>query len=262
MAAHPAHFEDEPGDSSAAHAVHFHLLGLVDFDDCEQLQRRLVYEASGNDDGHIAVILCEHPPLITIGRAGSRGHIRLTNEQLRLRRLETRWVNRGGGCLLHGPGQLAVYPIVPLRWHGWTVGDYLRRLQQAVAHTLQDLHIASVLSATDGGLWGRTGQLAACGVAVRNWMAYHGIFLNVNPSMTDFGFVDVIDPLRQVTGLKSTMGSWFAERRRALSVPHVRATLIPHLAAALGTARYYLVTGHPFLSPLRSSWRAAQHRAS
>lgn len=262
MTAPPAPNEDETGGSGATHAVHFHLLGLIDFADCEQLQRRLVYEASGSDNGQIVVILCEHPPLITIGRAGSRGHVHLTNEQLRLRRLGIRWVNRGGGCLLHGPGQLAVYPIVPLRWHGWTVGDYLRRLQQAVARTLEDLHITSDLSATDDGLWGRTGQLAACGVAVRNWMAYHGMFLNIHPSMTNFGFVDVIEPLRLATGRKTTMGSWFAERRRTLSVPHVRATLIPHLATALGTARYYVLTGHPLWSPARSAWRAAQHRAS
>jgi lipoyl(octanoyl) transferase len=262
MTVYPAPFQDESGECSAAHAVHFHLLGQVDFDDCQQLQRRMVYEAGGSDNGNIAVILCEHPPLITIGRAGSRGHIRLTNEQLRIRRLAMRWVNRGGGCLLHAPGQLAVYPIVPLRWHGWTVGQYLRRLQQAMARTLEELHIASELSASDGGLWGRTGQLAACGVAVRDWTTYHGMFLNVNPPATDFGFVDVVDPLRRLPGQKTTMGSWFAERRRALSVPHVRATLIPHLAAALGTARYYLVTGHPWLSPLRSTWRAARHRAS
>ena len=83
-----------------------------------------MYEAGGQDDGRITVLLCEHPALISVGRTGSRGHIRLTNEQLRMRQLEVRWVSRGGGCVLHGPGQIAVYPIVPLRWHGWTVGDY------------------------------------------------------------------------------------------------------------------------------------------
>ena len=76
--------------------------GCVDWADCQRLQRRLVYEAGSGDDGRIVTLLCEHPPLISVGRRGSRGHIRCTNEQLRHQRLEVRWVNRGGGCVLHG----------------------------------------------------------------------------------------------------------------------------------------------------------------
>lgn len=261
MMACPAPDRDE-ADDNQAFVAWFHLLGQVDFDTCQRLQQRIVYEAGERDDGRIVVILCEHLPLITIGRAGSRRHVRLTNEQLRARQLELRWVSRGGGCLLHAPGQLAVYPVVPLWWHGWTVGEYLRRLQQAATCALQELLAAPGLTAVDGGLWGRTGQLAACGVAVRNWTTYHGLFLNVNPPPADFSMVDVVDPLRCRPGQKTTMGSLFAERGRTLSVPRVRAVLIPHLAAALGTARYHVITGHPLLSPIRSTWRATRHRAS
>ena len=51
-----------------------YLLGTVDFDALLRLQRRLHYEISG-DRGQAALILCEHPPLITVGRHGSRAHI-------------------------------------------------------------------------------------------------------------------------------------------------------------------------------------------
>ena len=53
-------------------AVHIHLLGTVDFEDCLSLQRRLAYDALSRADGRIVVLICEHPPLITIGRGGSR----------------------------------------------------------------------------------------------------------------------------------------------------------------------------------------------
>ena len=53
-------------------AAHFHLLGCVDFEDCLSLQRRLAYDALTRGDGRIVVLICEHPPLVTIGRAGSR----------------------------------------------------------------------------------------------------------------------------------------------------------------------------------------------
>ena len=230
-------------------AVQFHLLGTVGYEESQRLQRHLVYEAGGQDDGRIVVLLCEHPRLISVGRSGSRGHIRWTNEQLRRRQLEVRWVNRGGGCVLHGPGQLAIYPIVPLAWHRWTVGEYLGRFQRALTQTLDDLAVRWETYVPSSGVWGRSGQLVACGVAVRNWIACQGAFVNVNPAMRDYGFVDAVDPLTTVAGQKSTMGSLFAERRQAVSIPKVRATLIPQLAASFGTDRYYLVTGHPLLMP-------------
>lgn len=245
-------FPDFDGaDDATRFSVQFHLLGTVPFDDILALQRRLVYEAGGREDGQITVLLCEHPALISVGRIGSRGHIRLTSEQLRNRRLEVRWISRGGGCVLHGPGQIAVYPIVPLRWHCWLVGDYLRRLRSALESTLDRLAVRYHSDCQRIGFWGRSGQLANWGIAVRNWITSHGAFVNVNPRMTHYSFVDVVDPLSVERGEKSTMGCLFAERRQAMSVPKVRATLIPELAAAFGTERYHLITGHPLLKETR-----------
>jgi lipoyl(octanoyl) transferase len=257
----PAHSQMHADGGDGAFPIQFHLLGSIDYEDCHWLQRRLVYEAGGHDDGRIITLLCEHPPLISVGRGGSRGHIRWSNEQLRRHGLDMRWVNRGGGCILHAPGQLAIYPIVPLAWHRWTVGEYLLRLQRAIVQTLEEFHVRGETYAPWAGVWGRSGQLAACGVAVRDWVTCHGAFLNVNPDMTNFHFVDVVDPLRTVAGQKSTMGSLFAERRQALSTAKVRASLIPHLAAAFGSARYYLATGHPLLLRLPGALRAT-HQAS
>ena len=67
--------------------VHIHLLGTVDFEDCLSLQRRLAYDALSRADGRIVVLICEHPPLITIGRSGSRAHVRLTGAELAQRQL-------------------------------------------------------------------------------------------------------------------------------------------------------------------------------
>ena len=49
-------------------ALEVHLLGLVDFDSAVALQERLVFDISGRDDQQGALLLCEHPPLITLGR--------------------------------------------------------------------------------------------------------------------------------------------------------------------------------------------------
>ena len=55
--------------------------------------------------------------------------MRLTGAELAQRQLAIRYIGRGGGAILHAPGQLAIYPIVPLDWHGWT----RRRVPAAIA---------------------------------------------------------------------------------------------------------------------------------
>src|SRR5205823_4765765 len=86
-----------------------YLLGTVPFEMALRLQRHLVYRVSG-DRGQGCVVLCEHPPLLTVGRQGNLAGLRCDPEELRRRGWAVRWVNRGGGCLLHAPGQLAVHP--------------------------------------------------------------------------------------------------------------------------------------------------------
>ncbi len=262
MPSFPAQFGWHVDSENEPYAVQFHLLGEVPFEDFMTLQQRLVFEASGQEDGRITVLICEHPTLISIGRTGSRGHIRLTSEQLRLRQLPVRWVSRGGGCILHGPGQIAVYPIVSLAWHGWTVGEYVRRMRGALTGLLDDLAIRYDAAESRGGIWGRSGQLVSWGVAVRQWVTSHGAHVNVNPPMTHYPFVDVVDPLRVAPGQKSTMGCLVAERRQSILVPRVRSALIPRFASALGTDRYHLFTGHPLLVPKRRTSCASQYRAS
>src|SRR5687768_1015952 len=171
--------------------VHIHLLGTVDFEDSLALQRRLAYDALTRADGRIVVLICEHPPLITIGRSGSRAQVRLTGAELAGRQLELRYISRGGGAILHAPGQLAIYPIAPLDWHGWTIGDYLRKLQQALADLLVEFKVKPVPTPGSLALAGRSGILAALGVSVRQGITMHGAFLNVNPEMRDFGRVEV-----------------------------------------------------------------------
>lgn len=222
--------------------VHIHLLGQVDYEDCLSLQRRLAYDALTRADGRIIVLICEHSPLVTIGRGGSRGHVRLTGSELVERQLEVRYVGRGGGAILHAPGQLAIYPIVPLDWQRWTVGEYLRQLQAALGRLLQEFKIQPQEVPGSFSLAGRNGVLAAVGVSVRQGVTMHGAFLNVNPDLRDFGRVEVA-PGRTMTSLLS-------HRALPTKMTKVRAALVTHLADALGLERYHLHTGHPLLAEL------------
>jgi lipoyl(octanoyl) transferase len=224
-----------------APAVQAHLLGRIDFGRCLALQQRLVQQAAAGDDGQIRLLLCEHPEIITVGRGGSPAEIQSEAGLVRSGRIDVRWVKRGGGCLVHAPGQLAVYPIVPLRWHGFSVGEYLDRFQAGVLNTLGELGIRGEGRPGRHGVWGRTGQLAAFGIAVRDWVAYHGAFINVSPSMGLFRLVDA-DPHGS-----TRMSCLVAERGQPVRMTSVRAELVRGLSEAFGCDRYHLYTGHPWL---------------
>jgi lipoyl(octanoyl) transferase len=236
-------------------AVQAYLLGLIDYADCLALQQRLVYETAGRDDGLISLLICEHPAIITIGRQGSRSHVHMSRRELTSRRLELRWVNRGGGCLLHAPGQLAVYPIVPLEWHGFRVGDYLDRLQAGLLAALADLRFQGRTCPRRYGVWGRSGQVAAMGAAVKNWTSYHGAYINVAPAMHVFRRIQS-DPEGG-----TEMTSLLAERRQPVRMSGVREALVRRLSEAFGCARYHLFTGHPLLARPRGATHESAARA-
>jgi lipoyl(octanoyl) transferase len=230
----------------SAPAMEAFFLDRLAFSRSLDLQRRLIEEVGRRDDGQIVLLLCEHHDIITVGRGGSPGDVNRQSQVLKSREIEVVYANRGGGCLLHCPGQLAIYPLVPLTWHGFTVGDFLDRLQVGIIETLDDLGIRGHIQPGRHGIWGRTGQLAAVAAAVRNWVTYYGAYLNVDPPLGLFRVVE------SDTADHTHMSSMSAERRGPVRMTTVRATLVRHLSEAFGCDRYHLFTGHPLLRTIAS----------
>jgi lipoyl(octanoyl) transferase len=226
----------------ATPTVHFHLFGQVLLEDLHNLQRRLAYECGSRDDGRITILACEHEPIITIGRAGSRADVLIAADELAHRQIEVQYVARGGGAILHGPGHLALYVIAPLARLRWTVGDYLRRLQAGLATTFDELLVRHQQRDRHFGLWGTSGLLAAFGVSVRHGVSLHGVLLNVSPEL---------QLCRKVLGVsgdpRSCLGSLLTESVSAGRMAAVRSTLIATLPAALGCETSHVCSGHPLL---------------
>jgi lipoyl(octanoyl) transferase len=225
----------------------------MEFDAVLGLQQRLVYEAAGDAEPRVTLLVCEHSPCITVGRQGSWRHIRQSARELAARSIPIRWVNRGGGCLVHQPGQLAVYPIAPLKACGLSVGGFLGRLQSAVESAISELAIVTQAIPGRFGVWGRSGQLAAVGVAVKDWVTYYGAYINVSADMNLARWVES-DPESGTCA-----SSLCAERRSPVRMPKVREAVIRHLAASLGGPRFHLHSGHPWLPG--SSSHLAERRA-
>jgi lipoyl(octanoyl) transferase len=227
--------------SPQAPPLEVYMLGLVDFDEVQQLQRRLVYELG--ERGGASLVLCEHPPTISVGRSGSRAHIVPDDAELRAMGIKVRWVNRGGGCVLHLPGQITAYVILPLAPLGLDVGRYLQGLHDALVGVLDEFELRGT---PRGGLDGvdlAHSRVASVGVAVSRWIAYHGLTLNVGSFLQPFELIEEPGfgayPVRQ-TSMES-------KRQRPAPMPKVREALIRHLEAAFGLERHHVYTHHPLI---------------
>jgi lipoyl(octanoyl) transferase len=230
---------DPPAPVRSDPTLQVYLLGAVEFESALTLQRRLAYEVAG-DRQHAALLLCEHPPLITVGREGSRAHILCEPDELRARQWEVRWVNRGGGCLLHLPGQLAVYPILALDHLCLDLPGYLERLRSVLSDTLADFSVSGASRNGPSGVWVEDRMVAAVGVAVRDWVSYYGAALNVNPALHPFRLV------RNGAG-EGPMTSLERERRGPVRPALVRQRLVEHFTARFPFERVTYFSDHPSL---------------
>jgi lipoyl(octanoyl) transferase len=225
---------------SAVSSLQVYLLGMVEFEAALAVQRRLVYEVAGNPES-AALVLCEHPHTLTIGREGSWRHVGADPLEFRSRRWPVRWVNRGGGCILQTPGQLAIYPILPLDRLGLGLRAYLDRLGEVLIDVLDDFSIRAHTRPPVPAIWVSDRPIARLGVAVRDWVSYYGAFLNINPNLDHF---------RMVHGDKET-GGWMTslerERHGPLRTSMVRERVIEYFAKQFGIAQTYLFTEHPLL---------------
>lgn len=220
--------------------LEIHLLGLLDFDAALFLQKRLVYEISGQTDRRAGLLICEHLPMITLGREGSRASLLAEPRELAARQIETRWLNRGGGAIVHGPGQLAAYPILPLDRLGVGLWEYRTRLEQAVIGMAEDVQVPAHRHPDYPGVWCRHGQFAHLGVAVRSWVSYHGVFIDVEPKVDWDQFVKPHPTQERMTSLSVQCG-------KLVSMSSVRESLARRIAEQMGYSRTHVYTGHPLL---------------
>ncbi len=133
----------------------------------DQLAERERVWAGG--DGMI--LLCEHPPVITLGRSANRANVLAPGD------VPVIQIERGGDVTYHGPGQLMVYPVVRLQ-RG--VVDFLARTAGALADACAALGVAGAEFRRDpAGLWLGDAKLAACGIHVARGVSVHGWALNV-----------------------------------------------------------------------------------
>ena len=124
------------------------------------------------------VLLLEHEPVITVGRAkNARADIQPQNP------LPTVDVKRGGDVTLHAPGQYVAYPIVQLTGARRDLLDHMRRLESGIIELLAQFGLTGQRDDRNTGVWlpdvsGEPLKICSIGIACRKWVTWHGLALN------------------------------------------------------------------------------------
>ena len=160
--------------------------GLLPYGQALKRQMALVEEriAGSSPD---RLVLLEHPPVVTMGRSGGLKDLRISKKALKQRGIDLYTVDRGGMATFHGPGQLVAYPIIKLQTKD--LHQYLYTLLHTVATILETYGLEPVFHEGRPGIWVGSSKIASVGIAVRRWVAYHGIALNVNADLQAFNLI-------------------------------------------------------------------------
>ena len=166
-------------------------LGRVPYAEALELQRHIARDRITGALAQDVLLLVEHPPVVTLGRASKEKHLISSPAFLESKGVELFEVERGGDVTFHGPGQLVGYPIIDLKRHRQDLHWYLRKIEEALINTLADYDIPAERNPTFTGVWTRGKKIASIGVHARDWVTWHGFALNVT---TDLSYFDLIVP--------------------------------------------------------------------
>lgn len=164
-------------------------LGRQPYGSVHRLQRELAEQRIAGTIEEDLLLLVEHDPVVTLGRATRAESLPLSREVLAARGVEVVEVERGGDVTYHGPGQLVGYPILDLKNHRQDLHWYLRQIETALIQALDRLSIPAERNPGYTGVWTGGRKIASIGVHVRQWVTTHGFALNVLEGLSGFDLI-------------------------------------------------------------------------
>jgi lipoate-protein ligase B len=182
-------------------------LGQVDYEAAHAMQLQFVEQrVEGNIED--TFVFVTHPPTITIGRGSAEENVLVSDEVLAQRGVRKHEVERGGDVTFHGPGQQVIYPIIDLERRGRDLHQFLRDLESVVIAFLENHDLKGERIPGKTGVWIEGKKICAIGIAVRRWVSFHGLALNLD---TDLSYFRLIKPCgfhsESVTSLQALTGA-------------------------------------------------------
>ena len=150
-------------------------------DAMKELEARL--KLVSENEGKELIWILEHEPVFTAGSSFSENDI--LDKSINFKK-----TNRGGKITYHGPGQLIFYFVIDLRNKKKDIRKFISIIETTVIDTLKQFKIKSHADRKNIGIWinnkGKLEKVAAIGVRVSKWIAYHGFSLNINNNLDPY----------------------------------------------------------------------------
>ena len=153
-------------------------LGKREFGQVLEWQKGLV-KLRKNGMARDTIIFVEHPPVITVGKDGHKENY----SQIECKPF---FIERGGDVTYHGPGQLVVYFIFNLTRREKDLHKFMENIQSGIIQAFNDINISTEKGDEYTGIWVGDNKIASIGVAVKNWITYHGAAINLNTDLEQF----------------------------------------------------------------------------
>ncbi|MFN3305672.1 MAG: lipoyl(octanoyl) transferase LipB [Candidatus Kapaibacteriota bacterium] len=163
--------------------------GLIDYNEGWERQKKIAEEIIEKRNRNVFVV-CQHPSVITVGRAGRAENILLPTKLLETKGIKIVYNDRGGDVTLHNPGQLVGYPIFNLYDYKTDLHWFLREIEQLVIDLVGSFGIEAGRVDKMTGVWieGRR-KICAIGLHCTRWVTSHGFALNVCNDLSEFNYI-------------------------------------------------------------------------
>ena len=152
------------------------------YEDAKKLMEERLLNLDLNKSNELIWTL-EHPDIYTAGTSYNESDI--LDKSIKI--LET---NRGGKITYHGPGQLICYFVIDLKKRKKNIRDFITIIEKTIIDTLQFFNIKTFSDKENIGIWYKdneqTKKVAAIGVRISKWIAYHGFSININNNLDKY----------------------------------------------------------------------------
>ena len=129
--------------------------------------------------GRELVWILEHPTTYTAG-------IRYVKDEILDKSIKIIKTNRGGKITLHNPGQKIIYFVLDLNKRKKDIRNLIKQIEKSIIDFLKIYKINSSSDKKNIGIWVRDKKIAAIGVRVTNWVAYHGFSINITNNLKGY----------------------------------------------------------------------------
>ena len=155
------------------------------FEPYEQTHQAMKEQIALLKGGQRAELWCvQHPSVFTQGQAGKAEHVLKPGD------IPIVQSDRGGQVTYHGPGQVILYTLIPMKHFSLNVRELVSLLENTVIALLESYGVSSQARPDAPGVYVEDRKIASLGLRIRHGVSYHGVALNVSMDLEPFSRIN------------------------------------------------------------------------